>query len=533
MNLHPNAPGVDEPPHIGTAQQRVANGSNGTPPSFDNWPHNASREACILGGIFYDNSVLSKLGDLEVDDFFDIKHRVVFGAMRALEHAGKPIDVVTVEAELQTQEKLAAIGGDDLFLRELQLKVMDAENVVIYAADVKRDAKNRRAIVALGAALERAKRWPHDASEMLSEITGELQRIEVDHGLSTSRVYGSPFRQWLGDTEPGNDPADIFDAHGLIVRSEPTIFLGDPKVGKTLIITDLALHLAAGRREWCGVPLYRRCKVLALLREDSERTTKRRIFQLARGAGIELWELEGWLEVDGITPLYFDDPKHMAQLTRQVKDFDIVLIDSLSTIHNGDENSVESMAPVMNQWRDISLTTKTGIPIIHHFRKRPDNGRGGAAEAIGGVLQRARGSSIIGATTRHAVGISAGPEKGQIVIEVESNHDVDVEPFVIARKSGVTKNAQRFLTHERIGSLRDARLISDANTIDPITLDCVRKAGLDGISSRELRTSVVEQMKLSHGAGCRPQRVDFSARRLEDQGVIEHLKLARKWRAVG
>jgi hypothetical protein len=62
---------------------------------------------------------------------------------------------------------------------------------------------------------------------------------------------------------------------------------------------------------------------------------------MARGANIAHWELDGWLEVDGITPLYFDEQKHVAQLARQLKNYDVVLIDSLSTIHNGDENSVE------------------------------------------------------------------------------------------------------------------------------------------------------------------------------------------------
>src|SRR5204862_5606708 len=109
-------------------------------------------------------------------------------------------------------------------------------------------------------AVERAYNWPHDPSELVSEIAGEIGRFESEIRIGPAgSKYGSPFLEWLGDAEPGDNPADIFDAHGLIVHAEPSIILGDPKVGKTLLVEDLALHLAAGRREWCGVPLYRRC----------------------------------------------------------------------------------------------------------------------------------------------------------------------------------------------------------------------------------------------------------------------------------
>ncbi len=498
-------------------------------------PYHLAAEASILGAVIWRNEVLDQLVDLEVDDFYDMRHRVVWTAMRNLAAADKPIDVVTLENEVEKAGKLDALGGV-AFIGLLIANVPTPDNVIAYRDTVVLAAQNRRVALEISSALERVRTWAHDPRELLAETIGSLERIETDGRLGSTGVakgvYGSPFKAWLGDTEPGNDPADIFDAHGIIVRAEPCVILGDPKVGKTLIVEDLAIHLAAGRKTWCDVPLYRRCRVLALLREDSELTTRRRFFQMARGANIDHYELDGWLEVDGVTPLYFDDPKHVAQLGRQLKNYDVVLIDSLSTIHNGDENSVESMAPIMNQWRDLSLTTKTAIVIIHHFRKRANGDKGGSDHGVGGVLQRARGSSIIGATTRHAVGISAGPEKGQIVVDVESNHDVDVEPFVITRLAGTTNRGQRFLTHKRVGSLRDARTVTDANVIDPITLKVVRDAGMEGVGSRDLRTYVIEQMKMTHGGGCRPARVDISARRLEGLGSIELLKTARKWRSI-
>ena len=346
---------------------------------------------------------------------------------------------------------------------------------------------------------------------------------------STNAPFGRSFREFIGAEEPPDSQADIFDADGLIVRGEPSLFIGDPKVGKTLLLTDLVLHLAAGRPEWLGRRLYHRRRVLLFLREDSERTTQRRIWQIARGAGIEHRELEDHLIIDVTSPLYIDDPAIVKRLRAQLADVDICAIDSLSTIHNADENSVEGMAPVMNTWRDLALGTGTSLPIVHHFRKRG----GDSAPAVrqpGSVLQRARGSSIIGATTCHAVGIERGPDDDQIVIAVESNHEVDVQPFVIRRRCGTDERGRKYIRHERVGSVVDARDAKVRELVDPVVLAIVRRAGLAGIGPRELRDLVRAKLKEERGKGLRNDKIDDSADRLETQGQIA--RVGEAWRAA-
>jgi hypothetical protein len=39
-------------------------------------------------------------------------------------------------------------------------------------------------------------------------------------------------------------------------------------------------------------------------------------------------------------------------------------------------------------------------------------------------------------------------------------------------------------------------------------------------------------MKMSHGAGVRPARVDLSAKRLSARGEVEQLHISKKWRVV-
>jgi replicative DNA helicase len=139
-------------------------------------PHDLDAEASVLGGIILRNELLAQLPTLEIDDFYLPQHRVVFEAMRNLQAAERPIDTVTLEHEIDRRGKGDAVGP--ALFGELVLRVPTADNVVEYTAIVQRHARNRRAILGLSSVLERAQNWPHDPSEMISEILGELHRLE-------------------------------------------------------------------------------------------------------------------------------------------------------------------------------------------------------------------------------------------------------------------------------------------------------------------------------------------------------------------
>jgi replicative DNA helicase len=177
-------------------------------------PHNLDVEASVLGGVILRNDILPSLSDLETEDFYDHRHRVVWQAIRNLESRLRPIDVVTLENEIEKQGKLEAIGGIS-FLGELATRVPTADNVCAYRDDVRLHARNRRAILAINDALEAAWNWPHDPRDLVSDIGGRLARIEetsapqapkptyhlisIDEAydelsrLSTAPIYPTPF----------------------------------------------------------------------------------------------------------------------------------------------------------------------------------------------------------------------------------------------------------------------------------------------------------------------------------------------------
>jgi replicative DNA helicase len=173
-----------EPHSNGAGQRRRAPHGSGPTRLL---PHNLDLEASILGGVILRNEVVVQLDDLELDDFYDHRHVVVWEAIRNLRLAGCPIDVVTLEAEIERGGKLGAIGGI-AFLGELALRVPTPDNVRAYADDVRLMSLQRKAILELSSALERAYTWPHDPSELIGETAARLQRLDQIGEASRRRV---------------------------------------------------------------------------------------------------------------------------------------------------------------------------------------------------------------------------------------------------------------------------------------------------------------------------------------------------------
>lgn len=215
-------------------------------------PHNLDVEASILGGVILQNDVLSSLGDLETDDFYDLKHKVVWAAIRNLAHAERPIDVVTLEDEIERQGKLDAVGGV-AFLGELTLRVPVPENVSAYRDTVRLHARNRRAILELSSALERAYTWPHDPAELISEAAGRLQRLEQIGSPPSRRLKLLSVGQALEDMAflkkapiyPTPFPSlnDAIGFGGFLGTQVYTVCAGTGR-GKTTWVAAVAAHAA-------------------------------------------------------------------------------------------------------------------------------------------------------------------------------------------------------------------------------------------------------------------------------------------------
>lgn len=225
-------------------------------------PHSPDSEASILGGILLRNEVLSQLDTLETEDFYDLKHRVVFQAIRNLEAAARPIDVVTLENEIAKAGKLEAIGGV-AFLGELTLRVPTADNVEAYARIIVDKRIARDVIQMLSDVMDEAYADGIEGEQLCHDISAALNAIrtrEDEPIVTMAELISREARKALEDAEarlagkavyvgvPTGFAALDHNVGGVPIGI-PTLVIARPGNGKTTI----AMALAAASNRIAGM----------------------------------------------------------------------------------------------------------------------------------------------------------------------------------------------------------------------------------------------------------------------------------------
>lgn len=220
-------------------------------------PHSVEAEAAVLGGVLLRNDVLTSLDTLLEDHFYDPKHRVIWAAMRRLESRSKPIDEVTLEAELSQEGKLDAIGGL-AFLADLAMRVPTADNVEHYAEIIRDKFSARQLMLAASDIAARGYQDYGDVKDYLDQAEAEIFRVTQ----STQRGGPEILKKLLKDvfssldqrfSAPGGItgiPTGFNDLDQLTSGLQPTeliILAARPAMGKTSFALSLAQNAAVGQ----------------------------------------------------------------------------------------------------------------------------------------------------------------------------------------------------------------------------------------------------------------------------------------------
>ncbi|HSD86913.1 MAG TPA: replicative DNA helicase [Kofleriaceae bacterium] len=233
-------------------------------------PHNIELEASVLGGILLRNDVLSQLDTLEVEDFYDHRHKVVFQAVRALESQARPIDTVTLEVEIEKAGKLEAIGGVG-FLGDLALRVPTADNVVTYAELVMEKHQARKLMLASGEILEKGYEDGLEVRDYLDEAEAKIFAVTQKNSKSgpepvkllMKKVFASLDERFKSEGGITGLPSGFTDLDNMTAGLQPTeliILAARPAMGKTSFALSLAQNAATQTGEGGGWP----CLVFSL-----------------------------------------------------------------------------------------------------------------------------------------------------------------------------------------------------------------------------------------------------------------------------
>ena len=217
-------------------------------------PHNLEAEGSILGGVILRNEILSQLDTLEVDDFYDHRHKVVFQAMRNLEATARPIDVVTLENEIEKAGKLDAIGGI-AFLGELTLRVPTVDNVLAYTEIVTDKHQARKLMLASGEILEagyednvEVRDYLDNAEAKIFEVTQRKDKSGPEPVKSlVKKVFSSldeRFKSPDGITGVPTGFAELDTRTAGLQPTELIVLAARPAMGKTSFAMSIAQNAA-------------------------------------------------------------------------------------------------------------------------------------------------------------------------------------------------------------------------------------------------------------------------------------------------
>ena len=191
--------------------------------------------------------------------------------------------------------------------------------------------------------------------------------------------------RWIVDPVPVHEEL----VEGLVLKGEPHLFVGEGGSGKTFLVADLALKVAAwneGRDHyWCGQKIRGGGTAVLILCEDSQTEMHIRIKQLDQGglisqAGDRLIVLP-MTNIGGAFPLTERDFKTGSTVTsdkwRRMLDLMkalpeppvLVAIDTLNSVSHGDENSNVVIAEMMREAHRVCGELGAALLINHHIRK--------------------------------------------------------------------------------------------------------------------------------------------------------------------
>ncbi|MDO4611585.1 MAG: replicative DNA helicase [Candidatus Saccharibacteria bacterium] len=147
-------------------------------------PQDIVAEKSLLGAIMLSDAILPEiLTVIRSGDFYEKRHQMIFQAMADLYDQHKPVDLLTLTAELKTKKQLKEVGGAP-YLTELSNFVPAASHAKAYAEIIEKTSTRRKLIRAGTEIAEKAYEDDAEASELIGKA--ERQLFEVSDKIIKS-----------------------------------------------------------------------------------------------------------------------------------------------------------------------------------------------------------------------------------------------------------------------------------------------------------------------------------------------------------
>lgn len=348
-------------------------------------PQDIVAEKSLLGAIMIDENILPEVMALvNANDFYEERHRTIFGAMSNLYDSHRPVDLLTLTNELKSLKKLKEIGGAP-YLTELSNFVPVASHAKAYAEIIKKASTQRRLIKAGTEIVNKAYEDGAEVDELVGKAEQEL--FEVSDKIVQSEYR--PMAELLDDAfsrieDLHNNKGslrglktgfrDIDKKTAGLQKGDLIIVGARPAMGKTTFAQNLAYNIASINNK--GVLFF---SMEMAANEIIER-------MISDVSGVGNWGIRtGNLSDDEFAkigdamaemaeiPIYIDDTSSMTIMELRNKarramhdhDIGIVIVDYLQLISGSDRYAGNRVQEVTEISRGLKiLARELNIPVV-------------------------------------------------------------------------------------------------------------------------------------------------------------------------
>ncbi len=225
-------------------------------------PQSEESERAVLAGVLLDPSRLPMLsGRLAASDFFSERHRVVYQAMLDVQATDTEIDLRTLQARLEQQDKLDGVGGL-AYLASLDVDLPDLGRLENYVEIVKERSIRRRLIQACQEIMRDCLDGGVEAQQALGNAESAILGLGEEAIQRGFQAISKIFQETISDLEerPASGliglPTGYTDLDAMTRGLNPSnllIIAGRPGMGKTSLALNIAEHVAIRENRTVGI----------------------------------------------------------------------------------------------------------------------------------------------------------------------------------------------------------------------------------------------------------------------------------------
>ncbi len=348
-------------------------------------PNSMEAERSVLGAMLQDPRAVDKaMESLAEDDFYQPQHKEIFRCMQALNQAHRPIDLVTMDAELARRGSLEGIGGD-AYLMELEQYVPTTANVRAYISIVLEKSTLRKLIGATQAIQQECYSQMNPLEDVLAHSEKAIFDIVMRRGGGDTLL---PIHDVLLNTYQQIEelsrlkgrisgvPTGFTDLDKMLTGLHPgeLILIGArPSMGKTSFAMNIASYagLAAGKTVAVFSLEMPREQITLRMLCSNARVDMQKVRQGT--LSVEDWgKLATSITTMADAPIYMDDtaglsPTQLRSRCRRMMmehGLDLIVVDYLGLMHADGkaENRQLEVSEISRSLKAIALDLK--VPLI-------------------------------------------------------------------------------------------------------------------------------------------------------------------------